>query len=88
MEYTSLGDTRMEMSRICLGCMSFGSSDRRGWVFDEDASREIIERAINLCTNFFDTANVYSARESKHILGSVLSEQDPNCRWVHRRCAL
>jgi len=54
MEYTTLGDTGMEVSRICLGCMSFGSSDWRPWVLDEDDARPVIERAIDLGVNFFD----------------------------------
>jgi len=76
MEYTTLGDTGMEVSRICLGCMSFGSSDWRPWVLDEEESRPIIERAIELGVNFFDTANMYSEGESERIVGDVLSEYD------------
>jgi aryl-alcohol dehydrogenase-like predicted oxidoreductase len=74
MEYTTLGSTGMEVSRICLGCMSFGSS--REWMLDEDASHEILERAIDLGVNFFDTANVYSRGESEEILGGALSGYD------------
>ena len=78
MQYTTLGDTGLEVSRICLGCMSFGwdDSDWREWVLGEDESREIIERAIDLGINFFDTANVYSNGESERILGDVLAEYD------------
>ncbi|QHS16295.1 aldo/keto reductase [haloarchaeon 3A1-DGR] len=76
MEYTTLGDTGMEVSRICLGCMSFGSSDWREWVLDEAESRPIIERAIDLGINFFDTANVYSNGESERVLGNALEEYD------------
>jgi aryl-alcohol dehydrogenase-like predicted oxidoreductase len=76
MEYTTLGTTGLEVSRICLGCMSFGSSDWRDWVLDEAESRPIIERAIDLGINFFDTANVYSLGESERVLGNVLSEYD------------
>ncbi|WP_435157732.1 aldo/keto reductase [Haladaptatus sp. DFWS20] len=72
MEYTTLGDTGMEVSRICLGCMSFGSSDWREWVLDEDESMPIIERAIDLGINFFDTANMYSRGESERTLGKAL----------------
>ncbi|WP_266080393.1 aldo/keto reductase [Haladaptatus caseinilyticus] len=72
MEYTTLGDTGMEVSRICLGCMSFGSSDWREWVLDEKESMPIIERAIELGINFFDTANMYSRGESERILGKAL----------------
>jgi len=59
MEYTTLGSTGIEVSKICLGCMSFGSG--REWMLDENESRELIDRAIELGVNFFDTANVYSA---------------------------
>jgi aryl-alcohol dehydrogenase-like predicted oxidoreductase len=72
MEYTTLGQTGMEVSRICLGCMSFGSSDWRPWVLDEDESHPIIDRAIDLGINFFDTANIYSRGESERIVGNAL----------------
>ena len=58
MEYTTLGDTGIEVSRICLGCMSFGSSDWRPWVLEEEEGLELVERALELGVNFFDTANV------------------------------
>ena len=76
MEYTTLGSTGMTVSRICLGCMSFGTPEWREWVLDEDESREIIERAIDLGINFFDTANMYSLGESERVLGNVLAEYD------------
>ena len=72
MEYTTLGDTGMEVSRICLGCMSFGTSDWRDWVLDEEEGHEIIERAVDLGINFFDTANMYSEGESERVLGDAL----------------
>jgi aryl-alcohol dehydrogenase-like predicted oxidoreductase len=72
MEYTTLGDTGMEVSRICLGCMSFGSSDWRDWVLDEEEGLELVERAIDLGINFFDTANMYSNGESERVLGKAL----------------
>ncbi|USZ69758.1 aldo/keto reductase (plasmid) [Halorussus salilacus] len=76
MEYTTLGETGLKVSRICLGCMSFGSSDWREWVLEEEESRPIIERAIDLGINFFDTANMYSQGESERILGNVLADYD------------
>ncbi|MFB6079521.1 MAG: aldo/keto reductase [Haloferacaceae archaeon] len=82
MEYTTLGSTGMEVSRLCLGCMSFGSSDWREWVLDEAESREIIERAIDLGITFFDTANMYSRGESERVLGDVLSEYDRDSKVV------
>ncbi|MFW5924047.1 MAG: aldo/keto reductase [archaeon] len=72
MEYTTLGDTGMTVSKIGLGCMSFGSSDWRPWVLDEEEALPVIERAIDLGINFFDTANMYSKGESERILGNAL----------------
>jgi aryl-alcohol dehydrogenase-like predicted oxidoreductase len=76
MEYTTLGNTGMEVSRLCLGCMSFGSKewlgDRSNWILEEDDALPIIERAIDLGINFFDTANRYSNGESERILGTAL----------------
>ena len=74
MEYTTLGDTGMTVSKICLGCMSFGSG--HDWMLDREESRELIERAIDLGVTFFDTANVYSTGESEEILGEVLADYD------------
>ena len=74
MEYTTLGSTGMEVSKLCLGCMSFGSEEP--WMLDRDEGREIIERAIDLGINFFDTANAYSDGESEEILGEVLADYD------------
>src|SRR6056297_2308144 len=72
MEYTTLGDTGMTVSKICLGCMSFGDSDWREWVLDEEAGKEIVERALELGVTFFDTANMYSNGESERVLGEAL----------------
>ncbi|SDF78224.1 aldo/keto reductase [Halorientalis regularis] len=72
MEYTTLGSTGMEVSRLCLGCMSFGDPDWREWVLEDDAAHEIIDRAIDLGINFFDTANMYSMGESERVLGDAL----------------
>jgi aryl-alcohol dehydrogenase-like predicted oxidoreductase len=76
MEYTTLGTTGIEVSRLCLGCMSFGKANRDEWMLDEEGGRELIERAIELGITFFDTANIYSQGESEEILGDVLSEYD------------
>ena len=75
MEYTTLGSTGIEVSRICLGCMSFGTG-RFEWTLEEDESHEIIDRAIDLGINFFDTANVYSYGDSERILGNALEDRD------------
>ena len=74
MEYTTLGGTGATVSRLALGCMSFGSG--HDWMLDEEEGRELIERAIELGITFFDTANVYSNGESEEILGDVLGEYD------------
>ena len=81
MEYTTLGTTGVTVSEICLGCMSF-SEDGRDWTLDREASTELIERAIDLGINFFDTANVYSNGESESILGDALSGYDRDAQVV------
>lgn len=86
MEYTTLGDTGLEISRIGLGCMSFGSSDYRDWVLGPDESREIIERAIEHGINFFDTANIYSYGDSERVLGDVLDDYDRDRAVVASKC--
>lgn len=76
MEYVKLGNTGLDVSRICLGAMSFGMADRwiHPWVLDEERSRPIIKKALELGINFFDTANVYSAGTSEEILGGILKD--------------
>ncbi len=75
MEYVRLGYTGLKVSRICLGCMSFGVPNNIWpWVLDEDQSRTIIKRALELGINFFDTANVYSDGTSEEILGRALKD--------------
>jgi aryl-alcohol dehydrogenase-like predicted oxidoreductase len=71
MEYTRLGNTGLEVSRLCLGCMNFGS-DAPWMIDDREQSEAVIERAIEHGINFFDTANVYSQGESERILGAAL----------------
>lgn len=76
MEYIKFGNTGMDVSRICLGCMSFGEVLPGGhqWVLDEEHSRPIIKRALELGINFFDTANVYANGTSEEITGRALKE--------------
>mgnify|MGYP000221120413 CR=1 FL=1 len=74
MEYTTLGSTGMDVSRICVGCGRFGRND--GAKLDDDAAAAFVDRAIELGINFFDTANVYSDGESEEILGSALAGHD------------
>src|SRR5512132_3922271 len=76
MEYGRLGSTGIKVSRICLGCMGFGDAERwiHKWVLDEENSRPIIKKALELGINFFDTANVYSIGKSEEILGRALKD--------------
>ena len=76
MEYARLGNTGMKVSRICLGCMGFGDVARwvHQWVLNEEASRPIIQKALELGINFFDTANVYSIGTSEEYLGRALKD--------------
>ena len=76
MKYKKLGNSGLEVSRICLGCMGFGeaSAGVHDWSIDEAASRPIIERALELGINFFDTANAYSRGSSEEILGRALGD--------------
>ena len=76
MDYTRLGSTGLEVSRICLGCMSFGEPQRGGhpWSLTEEASRPIIRQAVEAGINFFDTANVYSDGTSEEIVGRALAD--------------
>jgi 1-deoxyxylulose-5-phosphate synthase len=75
MEYVKLGNTGMKVSRICLGCMSYGQASGRWlWVLNEEESRPYIRRALEMGINFFDTANVYANGTSEEILGRALKD--------------
>jgi aryl-alcohol dehydrogenase (NADP+) len=74
MEYTNLGRTGLKVSRVCLGMMSFGTSKWRDYILDEEDSRPIIQRAIELGINFFDTANMYSNGVSEEVTGRALRD--------------
>ena len=76
MEYVRLGSTGLEVSRLVLGCMSFGDPKRgpHEWTLDEETSRPLIRRAVEAGINFFDTANVYSAGSGEEIVGRALKE--------------
>jgi aryl-alcohol dehydrogenase-like predicted oxidoreductase len=77
MEYVNLGSTGLKVSRICLGCMTYGSRKWREWVLDEPESRPLIRQAIEAGINFFDTADMYSVGVSEEILGRALKEFGP-----------
>ncbi|MGA2073302.1 MAG: aldo/keto reductase [Terriglobia bacterium] len=79
MEYVNLGKTGLRVSRICLGCMSYGApadgelkAGRHAWVLDEEQSQPYFHQALELGINFFDTANVYSGGASEEVLGRFL----------------
>lgn len=76
MKYVRLGQTGLEVSRICLGCMSYGDPSRgtHPWTLPEDQSRPMLRAAWEAGINFFDTANVYSLGSSEEIVGKVLKE--------------
>ncbi|MQA34263.1 aldo/keto reductase [Modestobacter roseus] len=76
MEYTRLGTTGLQVSRICLGMMSFGDPARGGhpWSLPEEQSRELIKQAVEAGITFFDTANVYSAGSSEEITGRAIRD--------------
>ena len=75
MQYTTLGDTGIEVSKLCVGCMSFGKAGTmHDWTLDEAKSGEIIQHALFLGINFFDTANGYSAGTSEEYLGRALKK--------------
>ncbi|MFB5763551.1 aldo/keto reductase [Paenibacillus medicaginis] len=76
MEYVKLGNTGLDVSRLCLGCMGFGVAERwvHPWVLNEENSRPIIQKALELGINFFDTANVYSDGTSEEIVGRALKD--------------
>ncbi|MBC1492312.1 aldo/keto reductase [Listeria booriae] len=76
MEYVKFGNTGMDVSRICLGAMGFGDVEKwtHKWVLDEENSRPVIKKALDLGINFFDTANIYSMGESEKILGRALND--------------
>ncbi|MBV9851751.1 MAG: aldo/keto reductase, partial [Armatimonadetes bacterium] len=76
MDYGNLGKTGLKVSRICLGCMSYGVPERGGhpWSLDEERSRPFLQGALEVGINFFDTANVYSDGTSEEIVGRALRD--------------
>jgi len=77
MEYINLGSSGLKVSRICLGCMTYGSRKWREWVLEEPEGRPLIRQALEAGINFFDTADVYSLGVSEEILGRALKEFGP-----------
>lgn len=84
MEYTKLGNSGIEISRLCVGCMSFGdpASKMHAWTLNSSESEKIIKHALELGINFFDTANCYSAGTSEEYLGQALKHNVPRDKVV------
>lgn len=79
MEYAKLGNTDIEVSKLCVGCMSFGrSGSMHKWTLDEKETENIVGHALDLGINFFDTANGYSKGTSEEYLGS--GAQKAHCK--------
>ena len=74
MEYTNLGKTGLKVSRICLGCMTYGSPKWRGWILGEDESKPFFRQAVEAGINVFDTADTYSQGISEEVTGRALKE--------------
>ena len=75
MEYGKLGNTDIEVSKLCVGCMSFGKAGTmHDWTLDEAESENVIKHALDLGYNFFDTVNGYSAGTSEEYLGKALKK--------------
>ncbi|HEY5483600.1 MAG TPA: aldo/keto reductase, partial [Propionibacteriaceae bacterium] len=74
MDYVRLGTSGLKVSRICLGCMSFGDASQRGWTLDQDAAEPIFRKALELGITFWDTANVYASGTSEQIVGHAIRE--------------
>ena len=81
MKYTKLGNSELNVSRICMGCMGFGDSGRgqHSWTIDEEHTREIIKRGLDLGVNFYDTAIAYQSGTSEQYVGRALRDFT---RWV------
>ena len=82
MQYVRLGATGLEVSRICLGTMTYGSPDWRPWVLDEAQSRPFLRRAVEAGINFFDTADMYSLGVSEEVVGRLLRDLLPRDELV------
>ena len=78
MKYTRLGSTGLEVSRLCFGCMTYGTpNEQRPWILREDEARPLMRAGYEAGINFFDTANSYAGGTSEEIVGTVLAELAP-----------
>lgn len=83
MEYTKIGNTDIEISKLCVGCMSFGKAGTmHDWTLDESATEKVVKHALDLGINFFDTANGYSQGTSEEYLGKALKNNVPRDKVV------
>lgn len=83
MEYAKLGNTDIEVSKLCVGCMSFGKAGTlHDWTVDETGTEEIVKHALDLGINFFDTANGYSEGTSEEYLGKALKKTLPETKLL------
>src|ERR1044071_2147618 len=82
MEFVNLGSTGLKVSRICFGCMTYGSKKWREWVLEEEESRPFYRRALELGINFFDTADMYSDGVSEEILGRAMQDYGSRDQFV------
>jgi 1-deoxyxylulose-5-phosphate synthase len=82
MEYVNLGRTGLKVSRLCLGCMTYGSREWRDWVLNEEESRPFIKHALEAGINFFDTANMYSDGASEEVTGRALRDYAKRDEYV------
>ena len=72
MDFVCLGNSGLKVSRLCLGCMSYGSSKARAWILDEEAALPFYQQAIEAGINFFDAADAYADGQSEQMLGRAL----------------
>lgn len=82
MQYVRLGHSGISVSRLCLGCMTYGDSSWRDWVLDEDTSRPIVRAAFEAGINFFDTADAYSDGAGEEAIGNLLREIAPRDDYI------
>ena len=89
MEYAKLGNTDIEVSKLCVGCMSFGKPGTlHDWTLDESGTEGIVKHALDLGINFFDTANGYSDGTSEEYLGNALRKNVSRIRRSKRQWRL
>ncbi len=81
MQHVRLGNSGLKVSRLCLGCMTYGDPAWRPWVLDEERARPFIREALEAGIDFFDSADIYSTGESERILGRALRDSRSARTW-------